>query len=119
MPAFEGLAYPSLPWHWQTVCGIIWRRLCPPLQHPGPSGVQLTLLSRACVAPSLRMLPKTLPKTRGLLPLPPLRSMIVYGVFNSFPDYSDLESWEGTLKGMASTCCCTAQLESATTGGGG
>lgn len=51
--------------------------------------------------------------------LPSLCSMIVYGVFNSFPDYSDLESWEGTLKGMASTCCCTAQLESATTGGGG
>ncbi|GAB4819117.1 hypothetical protein N2152v2_006163 [Parachlorella kessleri] len=42
-----------------------------------------------------------------------ITGLIVYLTFNSFPDYSDLDSWERTLKGIASTCCCGSQLEAA------
>lgn len=40
-----------------------------------------------------------------------------YALFNSFPDYSTLESWEGSLKGMANFCCSGKHLEASTESG--
>lgn len=38
-------------------------------------------------------------------PPPHTRRLICFMVFNAFPDYNDVDSWEGTIKSLGRACC--------------
>lgn len=33
--------------------------------------------------------------------------------FNSFPDYTEVDSWEGSLRHMSRFCCCGSIMQEA------
>lgn len=65
----------------------------------------------AASLPPARSSPACLP----LSSLPPPRSLVLFLCFNAFPDYNDVDSWEGTLRSIDRMCLCGGGLAGSAT----